>query len=550
MSRSRLFSALLALAFLAAGGAVFWFLSTGGIGEAAEQPGPSARAPLVETAEARRPEDPPLIRQTGFVQAFREVAVAFEVQGRIAMVDDAFRVGREVAEGSVLARIETDRLESALRRAEADLAAARARASEARQRFRRVEELVERGVSTESNIEEARSARDTAIAQVAVAEAAVEQAEIDLRAADVVAPFDAYVVERTASEGQIVSPGQAIGRLVRADRARLFVGLADREVRALGAPRDLIGAEVTIRSAFGSEDRLRTGTVEDVDVRIDPAARTTNLVVSLPDPFEDPPVRIGELVLAELPLQTDVPLTAVPPAAVKDGDTVWVVAGGGTLDRVRVDVVHRTDETVYLAGATELIGQQLMTTNLAAATEGTEVRAAAQAGEAGASAESGASGEAEASGSRPEGGGAEDSGAEDRGAEDRGPEGSGAGDPGDGGAREAGGSGRGDARREAGDGGGSGTGEAGAADASAPGGAGAGGAGGTSGAGQAGAAGSRAADASAPGGGDGRDADGTSGTGQGGAGEQGGVAGAQGATGGRSSGAANPATATAGREAP
>lgn len=409
MPRPRLFTALLAVALLAAGALAFRALSSGGAGEAAQGPAPGPRPPLVETVRARPPESPPTIRQTGFVEAYREVEVAFEVQGRIAELAPAFEIGRKVARGAMLARIDTERLEAARRRAEADLAAARARAAEARQRFRRVQELAERDVSAESRLEDARAARDSATAQVQVAEAALDQAAIDLRDAEATAPFDAYVTARTASAGQIVAPGQPVGSLVRADRARIVVGLADRQLRAVGAPRALTGAEVAVRRAFGPGGRLGTGTVTDVELRIDPAARTTNLVVELPDPFAAPAVRLGELVAVDVPLATEAALVAVPAAAVKDGDTVWLVGAGGTLARRSVEVVHRTDETAYVAGAGGLAGRRLMTTDLPAVENGTDVRVAAPSTQDGAPGPDGRgadAGEADGSGSGAGGGAA------------------------------------------------------------------------------------------------------------------------------------------------
>lgn len=363
---------------LGVGAASFWFLSQGDPG-AAQGGAEAPPAQLVEASRATAPEETPTITQTGFVEPLRTVDVAFEVQGRIASVADAFEVGREMAAGTILARIDTERLDAALAQAEADLAAAEARAEEARAAFERQSTLGNRDVTAQAQVEDARAARDSAVAQVDVARAGVESARIDLRAAEVEAPFDGYVTARSASEGQIVSPGQAIGTLVRADVARVVVGLADRQVQAMGEPRALVGADVALRRTAGDRGRVRTGRIVDVDVRIDEAARTTNYLVDLPDPFLGAPtVRIGELLAVDIPLRIDAPLTAIPAAALKDGDAVWVVGEDGTLARRSVRVVHRTDETAFLADALDLRGTRVMTTDLAAPSDGMAVRVAGE----------------------------------------------------------------------------------------------------------------------------------------------------------------------------
>ncbi|WP_191090109.1 efflux RND transporter periplasmic adaptor subunit [Histidinibacterium aquaticum] len=334
------------------------------------------RAPLVETERAEVPDAPPTISQTAFLRPYREVDAAFEVQGRIDSVSGDFEVGNTVEEGAVLATIDRERLRANVAQAEADLRAAQASASEAEQAFQRQDELEDRGVAAEATLEEVRAARTTAQAQVDVAAAAVEAARIDLRSAELTAPFDAYVTARSASEGQIVSPGQAIGTLVRADIARLVVGLSDRQAQALDDLSELAGTEVTIRRAGGDGRVLRRGRVVDVDVRIDEATRLTNLLVNVADPFGDAPVRLGELLVVEIPFLTDDPLVAVPSRAVKDGRRVWVVTPEEELASRDVSVALRTDETVYLSDAADLEGARLMTTDLAGASDGMEVRVA------------------------------------------------------------------------------------------------------------------------------------------------------------------------------
>ncbi|MDN2567828.1 efflux RND transporter periplasmic adaptor subunit [Aquibium sp. A9E412] len=366
---------LASLAVLALGAAGFWWLSRSAPqGEASAAP---AGPPLVEVARARAPEATPEIVQTGFVRPVREVAVAFEVQGRIRTVAPAFAVGAAVAEGTVLASLDPERLAAAVERAEADLAAAEAQLAEADAALERQATLEERDVVSEAGRQDAAARRASAAAQVAVARAALRTARADLEGADVTAPFDGVVTATDAAEGQIVSPGQTIGSLVRDDVARVSVGLADAQVQALGDPMALVGRPVSVRRTDGDGALLRRGRIVNIDPRLDEAARTTNFIVDVPDPFsQDPPLRLGQLVAVALPLVTPRALTALPVQALREGDAVWVVGDDGTLARRTLAIVHRTDTRAYAADGGALRGRRVMLTDLAVPAEGQRVRVA------------------------------------------------------------------------------------------------------------------------------------------------------------------------------
>ena len=139
----RILTVTLSLAIAAAGAAGFWLLSQGGSAQESPQ---QRQAPLVESAVATRAKTPPTISQTGFLQPYREVDVAFEVRGRIRSIADGFDIGRSVAPGTVLASLETDRLQAAVTQAEADLEAAEAQVSEAQQALGKLDERLEQKI--------------------------------------------------------------------------------------------------------------------------------------------------------------------------------------------------------------------------------------------------------------------------------------------------------------------------------------------------------------------------------------------------------------------
>ena len=98
---------------------------------------------------------------TGTVAAETEVNLAFRIDGR--MVERLVNVGDRVKAGQVVARLDRTNEENGLRAARADLAAARARLTEARNNYQRQRELLQTGFTTRVRYDEAtrtlRSAR-------------------------------------------------------------------------------------------------------------------------------------------------------------------------------------------------------------------------------------------------------------------------------------------------------------------------------------------------------------------------------------------------------
>lgn len=199
--------AILAVAGLLLAALAVWYLSTSGEDAGmAYITAPIVQRDLVVTVTA-----------TGTLEPTDEVEISSELSGMIreVLVDN----NDSVAQGQVLAELDTDKLEAQVTRAQATLSAAAARVKEAeaalaetQRNFRRNSELARKNVVSEHELDVARSAferaaasLESARADVVVAEADLQLRETDLRKACICSPIDGVVLRRNVDPGQTVA---------------------------------------------------------------------------------------------------------------------------------------------------------------------------------------------------------------------------------------------------------------------------------------------------------------------------------------------------------
>jgi RND family efflux transporter MFP subunit len=159
-----------------------------------------------------------LLNASGYVVAQRKAAVASKITGRLValMVEE----GSRVKKGQIIAHLENDDSVAARdqalaqrRVAEANLDEVGAELNLAALTYGRNKRLLERGIVSRAEYDNADARYKRAQAAVAAAEAAVRAAEAVLRGATVAldyamirAPFDAVVLTKSADIGDIVTP--------------------------------------------------------------------------------------------------------------------------------------------------------------------------------------------------------------------------------------------------------------------------------------------------------------------------------------------------------
>ena len=159
----------------------------------------------------------------GTVEAVQQATVSAETGGRIQEV--YFDVDDFVEAGSTLIRFTDVEQKTDLQRAEADLQGSRARLVEATEEFSRAENLKQRGLGSQRDLDRALAARKSAAASVTSAESAVVSARQQLEYTVVRAPYSGIVTKRHVEVGETVSRGQALISGLSLEKLRVIVDL-------------------------------------------------------------------------------------------------------------------------------------------------------------------------------------------------------------------------------------------------------------------------------------------------------------------------------------
>ena len=141
----------------------------------------------------------------GVVEAVRRSDLAAQTAGRVTAV--VVDVNDQVKQGDVLLRISAVEQDAGANAARAQLRATEASATEAEQTYRRYAALAGGQFVSKLQLDQARAARDAAIAARDAARANVAQAAQQSQYTVVRAPFDGVVSRRDVEPGETVAPG-------------------------------------------------------------------------------------------------------------------------------------------------------------------------------------------------------------------------------------------------------------------------------------------------------------------------------------------------------
>ncbi len=267
------------------------------------QPPPEA----VTTAIAREELWPGKLTSIGTVVAVHGVTVSADLPGVVDRID--FDSGRRVAQGTVLAQLDT-------RQERAQLAAAEAQLELDRLNLERAKGLRDGGVLAQADYDRALAEHQQAAANVGQIKATIERKTIR-------APFGGILGIRQANVGQYLAAGDKIVPLQSLDPIYVNFSVPQQEVGRLK-----IGGAVSVKTdgSAGAPGRL-AGTVTAVDSIVDEATRNVQVQATLPNP--DGRLRPGMFVETEALLGTSTTVIALPASAISYapyGDSVFVVA--------------------------------------------------------------------------------------------------------------------------------------------------------------------------------------------------------------------------------
>ncbi|MQT14690.1 efflux RND transporter periplasmic adaptor subunit [Segnochrobactrum spirostomi] len=166
---------------------------------------------------------------TGNTVAPASVNLEARVQGFLTAID--YTDGEAVKEDRVLFEIEKGPYQAEVDLRKAQLESAQATEANAKSQYDRQVTLGQSAVASERQVEDAKTALDTARAQVAVAKANLEIAEISLGYTTVAAPFNGVVTRHLADVGSLVGASGAttLATILQVDPIAVYFNISEQQ---------------------------------------------------------------------------------------------------------------------------------------------------------------------------------------------------------------------------------------------------------------------------------------------------------------------------------
>ena len=386
---------LIVLALLGAGiYAAYWFRNSTPAAEKTQEVAREEAARLVTIDVVRRADLPVVVRGMGTVMPAREAMITPQVSGAIVSEHDDFAPGGFFRAGEEMLRLERIDYEQVVEQRESDVARAEAalQVELGDQALAREElELLDVDVPEINRdlilrIPQVNRAR----AEVRSAKAALERARLDLERTRIPAPFDGHVIEREATLGNNVGPGDTLARFVGSHEywveLTLPVGYL-RWIETADGPSEGQSEGSVVRISYDrawGEDAYREGRIVRRLGELERASKLARVLVSVPDPLAmdeanagAPRMILGAFVDVEIAGRALANCVVLDRNLVREGDLVWVMGPDDRLVTRSVEVAHRGPREFYITAGLE-DGDRVVRTNLTRPVDGMLLRLAEQ----------------------------------------------------------------------------------------------------------------------------------------------------------------------------
>jgi len=269
----------------AAGGlcAVFLFGILAGCGQGSSNQRAAPPAPTVVVDKVALQDLASSETFTGRIEAIDTVELRARISGYLKARN--FTEGAEVKQGSLLFEIERDPFEIALAQANANLANAKAALTLAQQTFGRSQELAERKVTSQANLDNARAQLEQAQAAIKAREADVEKAKLDLSYTRITAPMNGRIGRAAYSPGAyLTASSNPLATLVQQDPIYVTFPVPQRvllDVRKQGLAANSVYVELILSDGTTYDQK---GQIGFVDVQATSSTDSVLVRAKIPNP--------------------------------------------------------------------------------------------------------------------------------------------------------------------------------------------------------------------------------------------------------------------------
>ncbi|HEU5293701.1 MAG TPA: efflux RND transporter periplasmic adaptor subunit [Burkholderiaceae bacterium] len=278
----------------------------------------------------------------GSVQAARQSTLAAQLAGNVTVL--AVKAGDRVKRGQLIARIDERDAQTALLRAQAGVADARAQWRHAELNTKRNRELHAQGFISQAALDVADTQAQAAQANLQQAQAVQAQAALAHGFTTITAPFDAVVLATLVEAGDLATPGRAVATVYAPEALRAVVQVPSsraalaREARQLQVMLpDGRSIEPTARTVLPSADPVS----QTVEWRLDlPAPELTGLL----------PGQTVQVRFATAGVAAAAPVVVPTSSVLRRGELTAVYVAQGdrfVLRAVRVGIDRGTRTDVY-----------------------------------------------------------------------------------------------------------------------------------------------------------------------------------------------------------
>nr|WP_246341326.1 efflux RND transporter periplasmic adaptor subunit [Simiduia aestuariiviva] len=283
-------------------------------------------------------------RFAGRVAARQDADVGFELGGRVAemRVND----GDRVAQGDVLALLDTELLVTERAQLRAQLDDTQARQQLNRANIERHQSLQASGFASQQRLDELLTEQKTLTASADALRASLDNVASRLRKASLKAPYDGVVARRFADQGTVVAAGSPVIRLQEVAAMEAVVGVPVAFALQLSVGQS---AGLQLR------DQHFMGRVLTVGADVNPVTNTVTVRLLMP---ADARAFNGDIIQLIMSEQVATEGFWIPADAITDGVrgrwTVYALVQQDSAFRIQtrdVQIHHSRDDQVFVSGA-------------------------------------------------------------------------------------------------------------------------------------------------------------------------------------------------------
>jgi multidrug efflux system membrane fusion protein len=326
MTRRKLFFGVAVLALIGVAVLVRGFWTTDGVAARSARGQPPGRVVPVEVAKAERKQVPVQIQALGTVTPIASVALKARVDTTITAVH--FADGAHVNKGDLLFTLDSRAIQAQIAATEGQIARDRAQFEGAERDVRRYSDLVGKGATPVTNLDNAKTQAAVYKAAIQADEGVLQNLKVQLSYCAVTAPITGRISAAAVKVGNFVRQADTAPMATINQMAPVYVSFTVPQ-KNLPDIRDAIAKKTaSVEAIVPGAQKPAEGAVSMIENTVDTATGMATIRATMPN--DDEALWPGTLVSVEMTLRKEeavvVPATAVQVS--QTGNFVFVVADG------------------------------------------------------------------------------------------------------------------------------------------------------------------------------------------------------------------------------